>query len=265
MLYLNKHLIYLNGNFSNVTDYQIKEGTVCIAETAFSGSTFVSKLTSVTLPDSLVRIGVRAFTYCVQLTNANIPSSVMYVGEDAFLNTALFKRDQTNYLDNWLLSYDAAGATEITLAENTVGIADGKVFSNYNSVTKVILPSSLKYIGESNFSSFSSLTSVTLSQDLVKIGSNAFYFCKKLAEFDLSVCGNLEIIEEYAFSFCQSMTRFHIPASVKVLGEGVFNQIPGVIVDFEIEEADKPAGFDESRDFTYAAQPVVANRGVSAI
>lgn len=32
VLYLNKHLIYLNGNFSNVTDYQIKEGTVCIAE-----------------------------------------------------------------------------------------------------------------------------------------------------------------------------------------------------------------------------------------
>lgn len=147
VLYLNKHLIYLNGKFSNVTDYQIKEGTVCIAETAFSGSTFVSKLTSVTLPDSLVRIGVRAFTYCKKLTNANIPSSVMYVGEDAFINTALFKRNQTNYLDNWLLSYDAAGATEITLAENTVGIADGKVFSNYNSVTKVILPSSLKYIG----------------------------------------------------------------------------------------------------------------------
>lgn len=116
---------------------------------------------------------------------------------------------------------------------------------------------------------------VTVAEETTSFGPDCFRNCINLTSVKIS--DNTTVISDFMFDGCKSLTRFdfpdslvqirrfHIPASVKVLGEGVFNQIPGVIVDFEIEEADKPAGFDESRDFTYAAQPVVANRGVSAI
>lgn len=125
------------------------------------------------------------------------------------------------------------------------------------------MPDSLKYIGANNFDNFSSLTSISLPAGLVSIGDNAFRSCKQLQSLDLSKCTNLESIGSYAFSFCVGVTRFYVPASVKVLGEGVFNRIPGVVVDFETEEADIPSGFDENWAFTYESVPVVVNWGVA--
>lgn len=264
VLYLNKHLICVNEDFSAVSDYSVKAGTVCIAETAFSMSKNVGNLKTLTLPDGLIMICKSAFTYCDKLSSVNIPDSVRYVGKRAFYGTALYKTGETNYLGNWLLSYKAGTSdTQVTIKEGTVGIADGQLLSNSAKITSVSLPDSLKYIGANNFDNFLSLTSISLPAGLVSIGDNAFRSCKQLQSLDLSKCTNLESIGSYAFSFCVGVTRFYVPASVKVLGEGVFNRIPGVVVDFETEEADIPSGFDENWAFTCESIPVVVNWGVA--
>ena len=56
--------------------------------TGIGGATFYnrSKLTSVTIPNSVTSIGSYAFAYCSGLTNITIPNSVTGIGDYAFDN-----------------------------------------------------------------------------------------------------------------------------------------------------------------------------------
>lgn len=92
---------------------------------------------------------LQAFYYCSMLSSVNIPQSVQRIGEEAFASTPVIKQGQSSYLDGWLLSYYASGNT-ITVQDGTVGIADGQIVSSYSDITQVVLPDSLKYIGEKN-------------------------------------------------------------------------------------------------------------------
>ena len=51
-----------------------------IGEVAFAAS----KITSITIPNSVKKIGLGAFFYCTRLSNITIPNSVTTIGEDAF-------------------------------------------------------------------------------------------------------------------------------------------------------------------------------------
>lgn len=103
---------------------------------------------------------------------------------------------------------------------------------------------------------------IVLPQSLERIGDNAFRNCYALGNLNLSDCTGLKRIGEYAFSFCKAMTRMYIPVSVTELGEGVFNQIPGITVDIGIESSQVPATWSEDWNFTYADTPIVINWGV---
>ena len=264
VLYLNRHLITIGRDFTEKTEYTVKDGTICIANHAFNGAGIAPKVKKITLPDSMLAIGEGAFSRCNLLAQTNIPSGVRFVGKDAYEGTALYQSGKTNYLDNWLLSYVPQGnETTLVIRDGTIGIAEGKLLSSgASSVTEILLPETLKVIGESNFESMTVLMSVHLPKGLERIGKNAFRYCYALSDFDLSVCTSLKTIGDYAFSFCKAMTRFYIPASVEELGEGVFNQIPNVSVDFEIEQSQIPAGWSKNWDFTYADVPVIAHWGV---
>ena len=55
-----------------------------IGANAFASSTSVSGITRVVLPDSIVSIGDKAFSYCVNLKSVNIPRGVSTIGNEAF-------------------------------------------------------------------------------------------------------------------------------------------------------------------------------------
>ena len=79
VLYLGKHLIKASDTLSST--YEVKEGTVCIAASAFYGC---AELTAVILPDSVTGIGHHAFYECTSLTAINIPEGVTEIGNYAF-------------------------------------------------------------------------------------------------------------------------------------------------------------------------------------
>ena len=86
-------------------------------------------------------------------------------------------------------------------------------FENCISVTKVIIPSSVKSIGNFAFAGCIHLTDVTLPSSVKTIGSRAFSLCPLTEEFHIpegvtSICLD-------SFRYCKNLERLYIPGSLE--------------------------------------------------
>ena len=86
LVYAGKVLYKYKGTMPSNTKIDIKEGTTCIAASAFKGC---SDLTSLTIPNSVTNIGGSAFSGCSGLTSIIIPNSVTSIGYTAFYGAKL--------------------------------------------------------------------------------------------------------------------------------------------------------------------------------
>lgn len=87
---LSKLEVYINGSPLG-PDLVIPEGVTKINAYAFEES----KITSLTLPNSLKSIGTWAFGSCLDLVEVTIPKSVTSIGENAFTKGILFLEGET--------------------------------------------------------------------------------------------------------------------------------------------------------------------------
>ena len=135
-----------------------------IYEEAFSEC---SSLTSVTIPNSVERIGKGAFSCCSRLTSVNIGDNVTYIDEAAFVG--------------------CSSLTSITIP-NSVTSIKGYAFSSCSSLTSVTIPNSVSSIYAYAFKGCSSLTTITIPKSVNTIKDFAFNGCSGLT----SVCSNIE-------------------------------------------------------------------------
>ena len=126
------------GTMPNDTSVTIKEGTVGIAGSAFSGCT---GLTSIEIPNSVTSIGDGAFDDCTGLTSVTIPNSVTSIGKDAF--------------------YGCTGLTSITIPNSVTSIGE-EAFCGCTGLTSITIPNSVTSIGEWAFYGCTGLTSMTV-------------------------------------------------------------------------------------------------------
>ena len=181
-----------------------------------------TRLTSVTILDSVTSIGDYAFYNCSGLTSVTLPDSVTSIGDYAF--------------------YNCSGLTSVTLPDSVTSIGKS-AFGDCSGLTSVTLPDSVTSIGKSAFSSCSGLTSVTIGDSVTSIGDYAFAWCRDLTsvaipdsvesigEFAFYGCTGLAsvtlgegvtIIDSQAFYSCSGLVSITIPASVTHLGAAVF-------------------------------------------
>ena len=80
LMYLNNVLWGVKGDKSELNNITIKDGIVCVADSAFE---LCISLTDVTIPESVRYIGNKSFYCCNKLTSITIPTSVIYIGEMA--------------------------------------------------------------------------------------------------------------------------------------------------------------------------------------
>jgi hypothetical protein len=120
---------------------------------------FGDKITSVLLPDSVTRIGDRAFCGCSFMTEAEIADSVTYIGKDAFA--------------------DCERLITMKIPKFTVSISSG-AFANCANLDSIEIPDSVMSIDEKAFWYCTGLTSVKISGSVTTIGKNAFCGCSHL-------------------------------------------------------------------------------------
>ena len=87
-------------------------------------------------------------------------------------------------------------------------------------IKSIILPRSLKSIGDGAFLVCSSLQSITLPESVTSIGGNAFRGCSSLQSITLSE--SVTSIGDGAFAYCSSLQSITLPESVTSIGGNAF-------------------------------------------
>ncbi len=153
-------------------------------------------LTSVTIPNSVTRIGNYAFSGCGGLLSVTIGDGVKNIGDGAFENCG------------GLTSFSVDGNNGSYSALNGLLLSkDGKtVLFGVNG--DVAIPDSVTYIGSYAFKGSSGLTSVTIPDSVTSIGSYAFEDCDGLTS--VTIPDSVTSIGYHAFSNCGGLTSFSV-------------------------------------------------------
>ena len=249
--------------FDDAETAEIRSGTTGISDHVFS---YCKSLTTVTIPDSVTRIGKKIFQGCTSLASVNVSSkNKSYTSVDG----VLFSKDKKD-----IIAYPCMkSGTKYVIPEGVTNIAES-AFGNCSFLTSVVIPDGVVKIGGNAFTSCTSLNDVNIPDSVTSIGRNAFtdtailtnqkadakYIDKWLVGCNtslesltirdgtvgmaVSACSgtklvsvafpdSLRFIDAYAFHGCSYLASVIIPDGVKSIGNDAFsicNSLTSVII-----------------------------------
>lgn len=209
----------------------IPEGVTEIADSAFGAGIPLKKYGmftgTLTLPSTLKTIGAEAFAYTDFSGELLIPDGVTSIGANAFkecdgFGGLLSLPDNVKTVGESAF-YLCKGFTGLKLSASLTKIEERSFAHMYGLKTEVVIPEGVTEIGESAFSC-SHMPSVRFPSTLKKIGKQAFYLTFGLTNYSTITFPNgLEVIEDEAFDSCYFKNAVVLPASIKSIGEKVFD------------------------------------------
>ena len=224
-----------------------------IADNGFNVDTSISsKIKSITIPDTIKKIGEQAFVRCSGLTSVTIPDSVTNIGESAFAYcdglTSVTIPDSVTSIGDSAFEY-CRGLTSVTIGNGVTSIGHS-AFVDCTGLTSITIPDSVTSIGDSAFRGCTGLTNVTIGNGVTSIGNAAFYntawynnqpnglvYAGKVAyQYKGTMPSNTSIvlkegtlgITDYAFYDCTGLTSITIPDSVTSIGSSAFEYCRGL-------------------------------------
>jgi len=190
---------------------------------------------SITIPDSVKRIGDNAFNSCRKLTAIVIPDSVESIGE-TILNgcnnienatvpyLGRSRTDTSSHAGSFVCFKDGIPGSLRTLVITGGTFIDEYAFYGCELLTSVTLPEGLKTIGKYAFRN-TGLTELRIPDSVTFIGEYAFYNTELAGE--LRIPGSVHI-EECAFTGCKGLTRLTIENGVEYIGKYAFAGCSGL-------------------------------------
>ena len=162
-----------------------------IGAEAFGGC---SRLTSVTIGNSVTSIGNDAFYRCSGLTSFTIPNSVTSIGFGAFLGCSGIKKVIVKDIAAWCgIKFGGYDSNPLYYAKHIYSDED-------TEITNLIIPNSVTSIGSSAFYGCSGLTFVTIPNSVTNIGNDAFSYCTGLTS--VTIPNSVTSIGDGAFYYC---------------------------------------------------------------
>lgn len=159
--------------FGNDSTFTIPEGVEIIGERTFSNK---YDLVNIVFPDSLCRIEDEAFICCDRINKIDLPN-VTAIGIRCFYGCE--NLSEVVSLGNISIikseAFMGCNITNLTLPESLVEI-ENDAFNSNNKLVNVVLPDSVKIIGDSCFA-YCGINSVVFNDDLQKIGDFCFFKC----------------------------------------------------------------------------------------
>lgn len=177
-----------------------------IADRVFAGQT---DLTSVTLPNTLMRLGASVFELCTGLTNVLLPASLTSLGSGCF--------------------WGCSGLASAALPAGLTDLPDS-VFGDCSGLNAILIPNSITNIGFSAFAYCGSLTNIIIGNGVLNISGDAFLNCSNLTavlipastvNIDMSTYQNGQ---SSAFAGCTGLSAINVDPM-----NGVYSSTSGVL------------------------------------
>ncbi len=200
----NPYLVLARATKKDYNYSTVKDGTRVILDSVFKDCTAISHMT---LPNSVVAIGERAFYACTRLKTLNVSetSKLAYIGVGCF--------DSCTNLQNVFIP-------------KSLKEIDVEAFQNCAALSNVqfAVDCELKRISDNTFSYCSSLTSIVIPKNVEYIGNKVFELCKNLSEVTFARNTKLISIGSYAFQHCSALVNFNFMSSMNAwrnVGKGI--------------------------------------------
>ncbi|MBQ8719567.1 MAG: leucine-rich repeat protein [Clostridia bacterium] len=184
-------------------------------------------LRDVVLGSDLKTIGDYSFYLCKTLEDSgiNLPDTLTRVGVRAFLYTRLYNNaDNIVYVDNWVVGIQPEAVMDVVLKDGIKGIAD-YAFYDGMLLNSFHIADTVESIGKGAFYKQGYLSYINLPANLKLLGDFSFADCYYLQFGDLGkvkIPEGTEKIGKYAFQNCTLISSLHIPGTVKSIGDGAF-------------------------------------------
>ena len=204
--------------------------------------------TKINIPNSVEKIGFRAFADCTSLPKITIPDSVEEIGNEAFAGCSALKEIKNcpikynhkylNISKDCKISYRTTCSDDSDNSDNsdnndTLIIKPGETiisdfeYSKHTHIKYVVIfPNSVTKIGGWAFACCSSLTNITSLDGVKEIGSGAFLRCSSLT--NITIPDSVKEIDWSAFSDCSSLEKITISKKVREIGDDAFGGCVGL-------------------------------------
>ncbi len=226
--------------------YDYNSGSCSVAEFVFGNKVEnipdglcygMTKLVSITIPNSVTSIGDGAFNDCDGLMTLNFNAeNCTTIGRDRYIPpvfhgctslTTLNIGESVKIIPDFAF-YFCIGLTEVTIPNSVTSIGE-RAFASCDGLTAITIPNSVTSIGDWAFFGCE-LTSVTIPNSVTSIGEHAFSECNGLTSIlvaeDNSVYDSREncnaIIETTTNTLITGCNKTIIPNSVTSIGKSAF-------------------------------------------